>query len=137
MKKTTSRIRGTTPEIEQAVRYLRAHFTPAEAYLWEALRNKKLQELRFRCQHPIGRFIVDFCCPARRLIIEVDGESHHYQREYDTARTEQLISYGYHVLRFSNQEVLAHRGKILEAIRKAATSIEHKSLKNWNFQDKK
>ncbi|MEO0375966.1 MAG: DUF559 domain-containing protein, partial [Cyanobacteria bacterium P01_A01_bin.17] len=60
------RIRGTTPEIEQAARHLRHRLTPAEAKLWGALRKRQLNGLRWRSQHPIGRFIVDFYCPACR-----------------------------------------------------------------------
>jgi very-short-patch-repair endonuclease len=55
LRKTTNRIRGTTSQIEQAARQLRQNLTPAEAYLWEALKNKQLGGFRFRCQHPIGR----------------------------------------------------------------------------------
>ncbi len=55
--KNNYRIRGTTPEIEQAARKLRKNLTPAEARLWSALRNKQLEGLRFRCQHPVGNFI--------------------------------------------------------------------------------
>ena len=54
------RIRGTTPQIEQAAKRSRQNLTPAEAKLWAALRNKQLEGLRFRCQHPVGNFILDF-----------------------------------------------------------------------------
>ncbi|MCU0532921.1 MAG: endonuclease domain-containing protein [Hydrococcus sp. Prado102] len=120
MHKTTNRIRGTTPEIELAARQLRNHLTPAESYLWQALKNRQLIGLRFRCQHPIGRFILDFYCPSCKLAIEVDGEIHSEQVERDTARTEQLEAYGYRVLRFSNEEVLSDLNRVLETIKEAA-----------------
>jgi len=71
--KTTSRIRGTTPEIEAAARRLRRNMTPAEQKLWNALRGKQLDGLKFRAQHPVGPFVLDFWCPARKLVVEVDG----------------------------------------------------------------
>lgn len=107
MPKDSLRIRGTTQEIEQAARHLRQNLTPAEAQLWNALRRRQLAGLKFRCQHPVGRFIVDFYSPACKLVIEVDGDIHTKQKAYDEARTEQLQSFGYQVLRFTNEEVLS------------------------------
>jgi len=94
--------------------------TPAEQVLWEALRGKKLDGLRFRVQHPVGPFILDFWCPARKLVVELDGDIHQDQEEYDEARTKQLESYGYHVIRFHNKEVLTGLPSVLEKIREAA-----------------
>ncbi len=101
-----NRIRGTTPEIEAAARRLRNNLTPAEARLWSALRNKQLEGLRFRCQHPVGNFILDFYCPACKLAIEVDGDIHDRTSEYDNIRSAKLAQYGYKVLRFSNEQVI-------------------------------
>ena len=92
------RVRGTTPEIEQAARKSRQNLTPAEAFLWSALRNRQLQGLRFRCQHPVGNFILDFYCPSCKLVVEVDGTIHDDQIEYDEARTAKLAEYGYKYL---------------------------------------
>jgi very-short-patch-repair endonuclease len=116
LRKTTDRIRGTTPQIEKFARQLRQKLTPAEAYLWEALRNKQLGGLRFRCQHPVGRFILDFYCPACKLVIEVDGGIHETQLDYDEARTQHLQQYGYRVLRFTNDEVMSDRDRVLQII---------------------
>lgn len=69
----TKRIRGTTPDIV-AARRLRQNLTPAEKSLWQALKNRQLNGLKFRCQHPVGLFIVDFYCPQCRLVIELDGD---------------------------------------------------------------
>ncbi|NJM68604.1 MAG: endonuclease domain-containing protein [Acaryochloris sp. RU_4_1] len=116
MDKTHNRIRGTTPEIERAARHLRHRLTLAEATLWQALKNRQLGGLRWRCQHPMGRFIVDFYCPSCRLIVEVDGEIHYQQQEYDCARTEHLQNYGYTVIRFSNEAVETNLEAVLATI---------------------
>jgi very-short-patch-repair endonuclease len=118
--KTTPRIRGTTPEIEAAARRLRRNMTPAERKLWEALKGKKLGGLKFRPQHPVGPFILDFYCPARKLVVELDGGVHEEQAGYDEARTDQLENYGYRVIRFRNEEVLENLPAVLERILEAA-----------------
>jgi very-short-patch-repair endonuclease len=122
MDRFYNRIRGTTPEIENAARQLRHRLTPAETKLWQALKNRQLGNLRWRCQHPIGRFIVDFYCPACRLIIEVDGGIHQQQQDYDLARTEHLQQYGYTVIRFSNEAVENDLERILAIIHKQSSS---------------
>lgn len=116
MPKDSPRIRGTIPQTEQAARYLRQLLTPAETHLWNALRCRQLAKLKFRSQHPVGRFIVDFYCPSCKLIIEVDGGIHTQQKAYDEARTKQLQSFGYRVLRFSNEEVLHNLATVLTCI---------------------
>ena len=70
------RIRGTNPQVEQAARDLRTNLTPAEDYLWRALKSKQLNGLRFRSQHPVGNFILDFYCASCKLVVEVDGSIH-------------------------------------------------------------
>jgi very-short-patch-repair endonuclease len=122
--KTTNRIRGTTPEIEAAARGLRRALTPAERVLWQALRNRQVGGLKFRCQHPVGRFIVDFYCPACKLVVELDGGVHDDRAEIDEARTQMLNNYGYRVLRFRNEEVLRNLDLVLEQILQAA-SVPH------------
>jgi very-short-patch-repair endonuclease len=110
------RIRGATPVIIAAARQLRQNLTPAEQTLWQALKNRQLSGLRFRCQHPVGAFIVDFYCPQCRLVVEVDGEIHNQQVESDTARTMQLHQFGYRVVRFSNQNVMTNLDEVLRQI---------------------
>ena len=117
------RIRGTTPEVEQAAKRLRQNLTPAEAKLWEAIRSKRLEGLRFRCQHPVGNFILDFYCPSRKLAIEVDGKIHDSQVEYDAERTSKLAEHGYTVLRFSNERVINHLPEVLAEIKRIAFSL--------------
>jgi very-short-patch-repair endonuclease len=94
-------IRGTTPVVEQAARDMRRAPTAAEEKLWGALRGNQVAGLKFRRQHPVGRFVLDFYCPACKLVVEVDGDVHDEQQERDAARTRVLEAYGYCVLRFS------------------------------------
>jgi very-short-patch-repair endonuclease len=118
--KDTPNIRGTTSEIQQIAKKLRHNLTPAEAILWEALRGKKLKGLKFRCQHPVGFFILDFYCPSLKLVIEVDGSSHNSKEEYDQERTKKLNQYGYTVLRFTNEEVMTDISRVLAEIETVA-----------------
>ncbi|MBD2129953.1 DUF559 domain-containing protein [Microcoleus sp. ZQ-A2] len=120
MQKDSLRIRGTTKPIEQSARRLRQQLTPAEAYLWSALNRRQLAGLKFRSQHPVGRFIFDFYCPSCKLVIEVDGDIHAQQKAYDDARTQQLQNFGYRVLRFTNEEVLSDLLTVLAHIVKVA-----------------
>ena len=87
------------------VRSLRENQTPAERLLWAQLRRKRVGNVRFRRQHALGPYIVDFYCHTARLVIEVDGEDHDLRFERDQRRTAWLESYGARVVRFSNQEV--------------------------------
>jgi very-short-patch-repair endonuclease len=116
VKETFRRIRGSSPDIEQAAKGLRKQPTPAASRLWGALRNKNLHGFHFRRQHPVGRFIADFYCSACKLVIEIDGEIHSEQSEYDAARTREIEVYGYRVIRFKNQQILNNLNSVLEAI---------------------
>ena len=80
--------------------------TPAEQAMWEIVRAKRLGGFKFRRQHIIGVFIVDFVCIRYRLIIEVDGRIHDFQKDYDEARTNYLNTEGFQVIRFKNEAVL-------------------------------
>ena len=104
---------------------MRKNPTKAEALLWEALRNRNLNS-KFRRQHPISRYIVDFVCLEKELIVEVDGEIHKYQLNEDAER--QLLleqKKGYTVIRFTNDEVL---NNIDEVISKIETVLNSPSL---------
>jgi very-short-patch-repair endonuclease len=93
--------------------------TPAEQALWEAIRLKRLDGFKFRNQHAIGPFIVDFYCHASKLAIEVDGEYHEdkIQKENDAERTRLIEASGVKIIRFTNQEVLNDLTVVLEKIR--------------------
>lgn len=80
------------------------------------MRNKQLLNLKFRRQHTIDRFIVDFICNQAQLIIEVDGEIHDYTQEEDAIRQDFLESQGLRVIRFCNEEVLGNIDGVLEEI---------------------
>jgi very-short-patch-repair endonuclease len=120
--KTTGRIRGTTRSMDATARALRRDPTPAERKPWQSLRGRRLDGLQFRRQHPLGPFILDFCCPAHRLVVEVDGDVHAEQVEYDADRTQHLERFGYRVLRVRNDEVLTDMPAVLEQIKSAARS---------------
>ncbi len=98
---------------------LRRNPTPAEQKLWAVLRNQQIDGIRFRRQHAIGNFIVDFCAPRQKLVIELDGSQHLEQHEYDDERTTFLQSQGYQVLRFWNKDVMNNLRGIVTAIQYA------------------
>ena len=96
-------------------RRLRRDATDAEQLLWRALREGGMP-WRFRRQHPIGRYIADLACAARKLVIEVDGGQHSAQTEADSARSAALARQGYRVIRFWNNEVTGNLDGVLRAI---------------------
>ena len=99
-------------------RNLRKNSTQAEKLLWNYLRNRQLQGFKFRRQHPIPPYIVDFYCSQIRLVIEVDGEIHKHQPEQDYYRQAWLSDHGYHVIRFTNDQVLDQLDWVLNEIKR-------------------
>jgi very-short-patch-repair endonuclease len=97
-------------------RELRAGMTDAEQKLWRYLRNRQLHGFKFRRQHEIGCYIVDFACADSKLIVELDGGQHLEQMAYDAHRTRQLKIMGYNLLRFWNNDVLTNTESVLEVI---------------------
>ena len=100
-------------------RHLRKMMTDAERSLWRHLRDRQIDGFRFRRQVSIGRYIVDFACLEKRLIVEVDGGQHDINRDDDTVRDAWLTKEGYRVLRFWNNEVLSNREGVLARIAEA------------------
>jgi very-short-patch-repair endonuclease len=96
-------------------RAMRREPTEAERKLWYALRDRRMQSLKFRRQAPIGSYIVDFLCVAQKLIVEVDG-SQHVESFRDEARDAWLARERYRVLRFWNHEVLTTPDSVLATI---------------------
>ena len=114
---------------------LRHEPTPAEAKLWKYLRSQNLDGTHFRrhtcpggrCQgYAIDKYIVDFCAPRAKLIIEVDGSQHLDQQDYDSERTDFLKEKGYRVLRFWNNDILNNIQGVMTAIFQA---IPNKQLR--------
>jgi very-short-patch-repair endonuclease len=99
-------------------RSLRASQTSAEARLWQALRNRRLARWKFRRQHSIDRYVVDFVTLDGKLIVEVDGVTHSEPAELarDTARTAALEACGFHIVRVSNTDVYDNLEGVLEMI---------------------
>ncbi len=106
--------------VQARARQLRREMTPAEIKLWKNIREGQLDGNHFRRQHAIGRFIVDFFCAKAKLVIEVDGDTHADQAEYDAERTQWLVEQKqYHVIRFTNEDVLHNIEAVVESIREA------------------
>ncbi len=101
---------------KQLAKEMRKNPTPAEEFLWNAVRNRNLG-VKFRRQHPILDFIVDFVCFEKMLIIELDGEQHKHQKEDDIERTKQLENLGFKVVRFWNKELLDNPKKTFSKIK--------------------
>jgi very-short-patch-repair endonuclease len=109
---------GAKPILFQRAQTLRKRETEAEKILWEKLSNKQLG-VKFRRQHPLYRFIVDFYCHELRLVVELDGSIHDLaeQADYDQFRTMLINQLDIKVIRFRNEDVFNELDKVLEAIR--------------------
>ncbi len=100
------RVRGSSVELVASARELRREMTPAERQLWQCLRGDRLNRLRFRSQHPVGQFILDFACAKCKLGVEIDGSVHIGNEDQDEIRSIWLQSYGWTMLRFTNVDVI-------------------------------
>jgi very-short-patch-repair endonuclease len=100
------------------LREMRRESTPAEAAFWELVRAGRHEGLRFRREHPIGPYIVDFFCHAKALVVEIDGEIHDVAavKKNDVERQAALEAEGYRVIRFTNEEVLQQKEAILKRL---------------------
>ena len=105
--------------IFQRARALRDKETPAEKELWKHLKGKKLDGFKFRRQHPISRYILDFYCHEKKLVVELDGRYHddELQKRHDENRTLELQSVGLKVIRFQNEEIFQDLETVLWKIR--------------------
>lgn len=111
---------GAHASIFQNAKQLRTSLTSSECILWEHLSKKKLNNYRFRRQHAIGSFIVDFYCHKAKLVVEVDGTYHFNdnQIQNDKNRTHKLNLLGIKVIRFKNEQVKYHLEEVLHEIKK-------------------
>ena len=109
-------------KLYQYGRELRQESTEAEKLLWAELGNRKLNGLKFRRQHPLDKFIVDFYCNERKIVVELDGSVHDEKinKDYDEARTAMLAGLNIIVLRFQNDEVVNNIEDVLNKIRDVA-----------------
>ena len=112
--------------LEERRKELRKSLTSAEATLWKYLQKSQLNSRKFRRQHSIKKFIVDFYCPKEKLIIELDGAYHldFAQQLYDLERTKQLETLGFKVIRFENKLVFENLPDVLNEISSNFKSIE-------------
>ena len=97
--------RSASKAIRKQANELRKEMPTAEVKLWSILQNRQLGDFKFRRQHPIGSFIVDFYCPEANLVIEIDGPSHADQTDKDLMHTQWLEEQGLQVLRITNHDV--------------------------------
>ena len=115
---------GAVPATFQKARQLRNKMTSAEKLLWDKLKGKQIAGVRFRRQHPINKYIVDFYCHAAKMVIELDGKIHLKSKEHDKERTEKLKELNIKIIRFSNNEV----EKNIEEVLKQITTVVNNRL---------
>ena len=99
-----------------ASRKLRRELTPAEKELWRRLRNAQLGGFKFRRQMAIGKYVVDFACPAARVVVEIDGDTHDGREAYDAERTGEIEKEWWRVIRFMNSDVHRNIDLVLNTI---------------------
>ena len=99
---------------------LRNRSTSAEAALWNILKARNMDGKKFRRQHSIGNYIVDFCCPSEKIAIELDGDPHgeYHKIQKDEQRDKYLANYGFTVLRFENRVIFQEPEYVKSEIRK-------------------
>ena len=122
---------GAKREIFENARELRKRETEAEKILWNALRSRRCEGLKFRRQHPVQQFILDFYCHAYLLGIEIDGSVHENEnvKEHDLNRKAEIENLGINIIRFSNEEVLNNLTEVLRKIQ-----FEVKQIKSTAIQ---
>jgi len=116
---------GAGSKTFETAKILRKNMTLPELILWKRLKDKDLFKVKFRRQHPIDIFIVDFYCHECKLVIELDGEIHqeNEKKEYDNGRTAELERFGIKVIRFSNYEILYNIDSVVTRIHKIITEL--------------
>jgi very-short-patch-repair endonuclease len=116
--------------LHERAREMRRNPTEPEKRLWRNLSNSQLEGLKFRRQEVIGPFIADFMCPARALIVEVDGDTHDAGK--DRLRDDELAQFGFLVVRVTNLEVMSNIDGVLEVIRLAAVGRSSRHMPHPN-----
>jgi len=110
---------GADEETFRRAKRLRRDMTEAERILWDELKGRKLDSLKFRRQHPLKFYIADFYCHEQKLVIEIDGEMHNEEQyiEHDDQRTAVLEEYGIRIIRFTNDQVNNKLNQVKQEIR--------------------
>ncbi len=110
MKNKITQYSISSKRIKSNAKDLRKNLTPAETRFWKIVRNRNLLGLKFRRQHPIGNFIVDFYCDELKLVIEIDGDIHDIVEiaEYDKKREKYLKELDLKIERFKNEDVFTN-----------------------------
>ena len=127
MKSKLEQYYGSSPKTEDRAKSLRRESTEAGKLFWKIVRNRAVNGLKFRRQHPIGHFIVDFYCHEVKLAIELDGDVHDVDevKQYDKARQKIIEELGITLLRFDNEVIFTNPDealvKILEYVNKATS----------------
>jgi very-short-patch-repair endonuclease len=111
-------VRGqqVSSEMLERAKELRREMTPAEKILWKKIKANKLNGLHFRRQQVVHGYYPDFYCHQHELIVEVDGDIHEFQQEYDVEREEYLKSLGFRIIRFTNEEIQKDLKGVLQKI---------------------
>jgi very-short-patch-repair endonuclease len=119
---------GASGQIFENARNLRHRLTEAEALLWEKLRNRRLKGLKFRRQHPLDQFVVDFYCSDYQIAVELDGSIHDENEAqlYDAARTKKLEQSGINFIRFTNEEVLNDIHSVMRKLTEFVSALSGK-----------
>ena len=122
MRKTVSKFMNqsvkTPAYVIELAKDLRNNMTRSEETMWSVLKMKQIGGYKFRCQHPVYRYILDFYCHQKRLAIEIDGKIHDSQQEYDRYRDEFLQSIEIRTLRIENKDVLNNIETVKEMIKR-------------------
>ena len=111
-------VRGqkVSAEMLERAKELRRNMTPAEKILWRHLKANRLNGLHFRRQQVVHGYFPDFYCHQHELIVELDGGIHEFQKEYDAEREVYLMSLGFRIIRFKNEEVMKNLKGVLQKI---------------------
>ena len=134
-----SRFWGTSREIVETARVLRRRQTPAEARLWEVLRNRQVTGYRVRRQQPFGPYVIDFWVAPVRLAIELDGTIHDEPAiaAQDAAREAWLEAHDIAVVRFRNEEILHHLDTVIARIEQCVVMRETELREFGSFRREK
>jgi very-short-patch-repair endonuclease len=117
-------MKGPTKQQTGLARNLRRRSTKAEQIMWRMLRNRQLDGQKFYRQYPIGYYVVDFCCRKLKIVIEIDGGVHIGKEMDDRERESHLEEQGFHVMRFTNDQINNDLNQVAEEIRLGISKLK-------------